>query len=432
MDKQINVVVDFGTIPLIKPTQLAIGVHQKLQSKINLSSVIFKKYVLYYAQANYFSPNKHDFTHFKTINLEDLDRLFLEYVKSDDQLIREYNRLQEVKDANSAELLLKKYFAVSADRLGSSLFGILFQTSVSGLWIESLKGGFDEKKAQEVATLSSAFNQLVKTNPEYFTNVDSAAKQLQEFDEYKDVFIQACKNVSLCIEKVKLAEIWIPTRYLSVTFHDLIMLGKNVSDKEHIITSVFKHFEPDFGKALYYDWQKSNLFSEKNDVLKQAFEALRLQLYAPAITCFLTIVDFIALEIADVIDLKKNYRKTNTKMLQEILTFVQRRIIGRMYVSEFMPTDDGVPNKALYVFQIETLLQYIKNIVYEDSDKQSNQEIFFNRHSILHGKHFSYATEINAKKIVLLLDDLILLHRKLSEVSIQGFDLLEHEKKVTS
>jgi hypothetical protein len=202
---------------------------------------------------------------------------------------------------------------------------------------------------------------------------------------------------------------WIPTRYHN-TFTDLISLGPNISDREQIISTILKPFEPDFDKNLLREWKESELLIGKQEILEQTFEANRMRLYAPSITSFLTVLDFVLLGIADSIGLKKTYRKTNTKMIQEILTFIENQIINNMYSTDFMPGEEILVGRGFYVFQIETMLQYIKDAVYDDTSKHTNRKSFLNRHGILHGRYSDYQTEVNAKKIILLIDDLIRLH----------------------
>lgn len=410
MDESIKLSFGFGIASLVKPTRLRIGMFQKVVSKIKLSSIEFRRYVLYYAQENYFSSGKYEFVHFESIDIDDLNSLFCEYVQSDEKLIAEYNKGQTVQEAEAAEHLLKKYIRELSTKSFSVLLAMLLQVSISDLWIESLKGMFNQEKATELKNISSVFNKLTRNHPEYLTPHD-AIKQLQEFDKFKDTFIEASTNVSLVISQIKLAEMWIPTRYLNKTFTDLIALGPNISDREQIIGTILKPFEPDFEKNLLQEWKESELLIGKEEILEQNFEANRLRLYAPAIASFLTVLDFVLLGVADSVGLKKNYRKTNTKMIQEILTFIENEIMNTMYLDEFMPGEEILVGRGFYVFQIEAMLQYIKDAVYDDTSKHTDRKSFLNRHGILHGRYSDYQTEINAKKIILLIDDLIRLHQ---------------------
>jgi hypothetical protein len=410
LDESIKLRFDFGTASLVKPTRLKIGMFQKVVSKIKLSSIEFRRYALYYSQENYFSSGKYEFLHFESIDIDNLNSLFCEYVRSDEDLIAEYNNGKRVQEAESAEHLLKKYIRHLSSQSFSVLFAMLLQVSISDLWIESLKGMFNQEKATELKNISSVFNKLITNHPEYLTP-GHAIKQLQEFDKFKDTFIEASTNVSLVISQIKIAEMWIPTRYLNKTFTDLISLGPNISDREQIICTILKPFEADFEKNLLQEWKESKLLIGKQEILEQNFEASRLRLYAPAITGFLTVLDFVLLGVADSIGLKKNYRKTNTKMIQEILTFIENEIINSMYLNNFMPGEEILVGKGFYVFQIETMLQYIKDAIYDDTSKHADRKSFLNRHGILHGRYSDYQTEINAKKVILLIDDLIRLHQ---------------------
>lgn len=367
--------------------------------------------MLYYAQDNYFSSGKYEFAHFESIDIESLNNLFAEYVRSDENLIAGYNNGQTVEEAEAAEHLLKKYIKELSTKSFSVLLAMLLQVSISDLWIESLKGQFDQEKAHNLDNISSVFNKLTTNHPEYLAP-SHAIKQLQDFDKFKNTFIEASTNVSLVMSQIKLAEMWIPTRYLNKTFTDLISLGPNISDKEQIIGTIFEPFELDFDNTLLQEWKESEVLIGKQEILEQNFEANRLRLYAPAIAGFLTVLDFVLLGVADSIGLKKNYRKTNTKMIQEILTFIEKEIINTMYLNDFMPGEDILVGRGFYVFQIEAMLQYTKDAVYDDTSKHTDRKSFLNRHGILHGRYSDYQTEVNAKKIILLIDDLIRLHQK--------------------
>lgn len=155
------------------------------------------------------------------------------------------------------------------------------------------------------------------------------------------------------------------------------------------------------------------MFIGKQGVLYQAFKAHHVKIYAPAITCFLTILDFVLLEIAGSLNSKDTYRNANRNMLQEIFNFIQERIILNIYVNELLPESDKF-GKGLYVFQIESLLIYMRDHIFENTERLKDKRDLLNRHGIIHGKSkfFSYPNEFNSNKLILLLDELILLYKK--------------------
>lgn len=244
---------DSNKLIFTKPSELTMKAYHKLVSKSKLSKHQFRRFALYYAQQNYNSKSKINFLQFENISHDDIGKIFLEYIRSDEKLVLDYNDGQEINNADGAEFLLRKYLDLSVKSFLFLVLGVFLQISIPNLWIESLKGEFSEENAKLLNNLSSTFSFFAKNYPQHCEIEKDVYKHLLEFDNFKKSYIENSKKFSTIIERVRSAKLWIPYRFLERTFSELTALKINKVTNRKISEIIFKPFKPDFEKVVISD-----------------------------------------------------------------------------------------------------------------------------------------------------------------------------------
>ena len=183
-------------------------------------------------------------------------------------------------------------------------------------------------------------------------------------------------------------------------------------EKQKIETLILKHLDSDINSKIFEDWKDSALFKRREDILRQAFKTHCLELFAPSITCFLTQLDFVILEVAKSLNIDKGSRFASDKMLQRICNYLEEKITWDKEITSFFPEENDLTD-VIQIFQTKSFIEYLRDITFADTNELKDHQL--SRHGILHGKFLNYPSAINSKKLILLIDDLNTLYQKLQK-----------------
>lgn len=414
MSRKVNTSISLGAISLTKPSNWSLGIHENILAKLKLNKYLFAKYILYYAQGYPDSEKKVSFNEINRLAYSEVLSVLLLLLNADEKILNEINEGRKFEESERAYDRFKIYLENDAKQLVSLLMGVFMVVSIQDNWINALRGKVEMDHNNRLRKMASVFKMVYDESIEMLDEkIKPYFHKLREFDKTKEDYILMCKTFSDNIKKIHSAEMWIPSRYSKEITNGLRKSSiKNLS-KNEIEQLIFKHFKKDDEKRILSELIQSPVFDGRGNILEQAFKAHSLGLFAPAITCFLTQLDYILVEIAILMNRDNGSRITNHKILENIADYIEDVIIGKQPLSEFFPQDGDI-SKPIYLFQIKSLGSYLRNIVFEDTARLKDQWSEFNRHGILHGKFMDYPTCENSRKIILLIDDLNTFYKKIS------------------
>jgi len=401
MHRYIKLTSSLGDITLVKPSKWSLGTYRVLTNKIKSPDDEFIKHVIYCSQTKDDQIYKYSLVLINKLDLTECKSLFLTLVNSDEILLQKCNACHLTKNAMEACNLLKSYIEDIATNLVVHFLAMMLHVSITDSWISALTGNLEDRH-EKLADLSSIFRKVSEANPVHSQNI-KGINYLIEFENYKTDFLVVCKRISDLVEKVRSVDIWLPSRYSTIAINELITIEPSKLDKERIEYVIFKSVDLDIDEKIFPEWRKSILFEGREKIIEEAFVAHKSKLFAPAITCFLTQLDHVVLQIAKYLKIDKERRNANYKILEDICSFIERDISYNVPVTMFFNKNIG---DQLYWFQMKSLIQYLRDVVFEDTDKRRDTQDEFNRHGILHGVFSQYPNATNSTKLILLIDDL--------------------------
>lgn len=410
INKYIELNSSLGKISLTKPTSWTLGSLKYVTGKHNLPKDEFIKAIVYYSQNNYENNKKFSFDEIKGLDSEEINALFVELINSDKILLCNRNEDQLVNNSNEAHKILTSYIEGIAKKMALHMVALMLSVSISGAWITALNGELNNE-SDNLLALSSCFNNISRDYPIDSQHLKHTIDKLKEFDSSKEKFLFICNRISLLIEKIRSFKMWIPSRYSTILINELIALDPTKLHKEQIETLIFKYTNSDIDKKILQDWKESILFRGREKMIEEGFLAHKQQLFAPSIAFFLTQLDNIIVEIAKFLNIDEGRRNANNEMLGNICDFIQGKIIDNIPIS-FFTVDIDLGNQ-IYLFQLKSLILYLRDITFKDTDKIVDQKDILNRHGVLHGKFLNYPNSINSIKLILLIDDLNIFFKNL-------------------
>ena len=270
-------------------------------------------------------------------------------------------------------------------------------------------------REKKLKNLSSSLQKISNENQDIFDLKQDHINNLVNFENSRGTFIQASKRISYIISEIRNAGLWVPRRFSKEIINEFLSFPNKKISLAEITSTIFKYFDEFLNGKFLSEWKQSPLFIDNFIVLEQAFEAHRKNLYAPSITCFLTILDFIIFEIAKTMELETEARNTNSKVLESICSFIEKDIINATSVSDFTPKEDHI-TYGIEILQIVSLIAYIRDIIFGDTNNLNDISLILSRHGILHGKFFNYPSLVNSRKLILLIDE---LHQFYKYITVQ-------------
>lgn len=403
---------------LIKPSKWNIITYQKIASKIHLHETTIIKYIIYYSQKHYDTKEKRiSFNEINTSEFHVIEKIFIEYVNSDQQILERFNNNQDVVKHEKAFQLIKEYFIDTSFNTISIITGASFVVSLYNSWFNVLKGEVTNQDFEQLDNYSDQILNSYKSKPEYFDNFEFIIKDINNYKANKVFIKKYFVRLGRIIAKAKKSDIWLPSRYSQKIIEELLPYNLSELETLDFATLVFNHSEKDINQNFLNDWTSIKFLEDRNHIFTEAFNAYKNQLYAPAIVFFLTQLDFIIMEIAKALNIDNNHRNTNLKIISDIIEYIDNDILYNKYLSDFFPKD-GKHDQVIYFYQLKSLSQYLKNITYEDTSKIDN-DVILNRHGILHGKFIHYSNNENSIKIILLIDEILQFYKNILKTTSQ-------------
>jgi|GEM_PF-4638729 len=401
IDKYSKFIFSLGEIALAKPSEWSVGTLKAVSGRFNSPEDDFIKYVVYYSQSSDDRIKKYPFNLIKELDSEVSSNLFLNFINSDESLLQKANAGHLAKNVNEACKILKTHIENIINKLGLYMLAMMLHISIADSWISALNGDLKDRP-ERLSNLSSIFRTAAETYPIHSQNIKDF-NYLTEFDGYKTDFLFLCNRVSTLVEKVRSFDMWLPSRYSTIAIEELIAIEPAELSREKIEYVIFKSVDSDVEEKILPDWKGSILFEGREKIIKEAFEAHKSKLFAPSITCFLTQLDHVVLELARSLKVDKKRRNANYKMLQDVCTYMEETIMWNIPVTTFLKGDIG---EQLYLFQRKSLVKYLRDVVFQDTERIKSDKDAFNRHGILHGVFANYPSAKNSTKLILLIDDL--------------------------
>lgn len=411
MNKNIEFTSTLGKITLTKPRFWVLKQFSKILENLNVDQTNFIKRVLYYSQINS-NDRKFSLKEISNLDSTEINLIFVKFINADDLLLKEFNDGLKVDNSDEVNKILRKYIERRGIDMAFMLSGAFLSISITGNWINALQGKLDNESNNTLSTISSIFNKI----SEYSTNSSGRIKHilddLKNFNNFKEDYIGLCQRINRIIERVHRSEIWIPSRYSKQIINEFMSLDFSKIEKQKIETLILKHLDSDINSKIFEDWKNSALFKRREDILRQAFKTHCLELFAPSITCFLTQLDFVILEVAKSLNIDKGRRFANDKMLQRICNYLEEKITLDKEITSFFPQENDLTD-VIQIFQTKSFIEYLRDITFADTNELKDHQL--SRHGILHGKFLNYPSAINSKKLILLIDDLNTLYQKLQK-----------------
>lgn len=409
MNKNIEFTSTLGKITLTKPRFWVLKQFSKILENLNVDQTNFIKRVLYYSQINS-NDRKFSLKEISNLDSTEINLIFVKFINADDLLLKEFNEGLKVDNPDEVNKILRKYIERRGIDMAFMLSGAFLSISITGNWINALQGKLDNESNNTLSTISSIFNKI----SEYSTNSSGRIKHilddLKNFNNFKKDYIELCQRINRIIERVHCSEIWIPSRYSKQIINEFMSLDFSKIEKQKIETLILKHLDSDINSKIFEDWKNSALFQRREDILRQAFKTHCLELFAPSITCFLTQLDFVILEVAKSLNIDKGSRFASDKMLQRICNYLEEKITWSKEITSFFPQENDLTD-VIQIFQTKSFIEYLRDITFADTNELKDHQL--SRHGILHGKFLNYPSAINSKKLILLIDDLNTLYQKL-------------------
>ena len=412
MNRNIEFTSILGKITLTKPKFWVHKQFSKILENLNVDQPNFIKHVLYYSQID---SNDRNFSLKEISNLDstEINLIFVKFINADDLLLKDFNKGLKVNNPDEANKILKKYLERTGVDMAFMLSGMFLSVSIAGNWINALQGKLDDESNNTLSTISSIFSKLSESESRRTNHkIKHILDNLKNFNNFKKDYIELCQSINLIIEKVHHSEIWIPSRYSKQIINEFVSLDFSKMEKEKIETLILKHLDSDINSKIFEDWKNSALFKRREDILRQAFKAHCLELFAPSIACFLTQLDFVLLEVAKSLNVDKGSRFASYNMLKRICKFLEEQIMLDKEITSFFPQGNDLTD-VIQIFQTKSFIEYLRDITFADTNELKDHQL--SRHGILHGKFLNYPSAINSKKLILLIDDLNTLYQKLQK-----------------
>ncbi len=407
--------IETKEIVLIKPTKWSLGSLEKINAKRGLSNYEFIKYVMYYSQKDTKENNSFTFMEFSKLHSNIIGNLFISYINSDINFLTKYNENKKVNNIESAVLFVNNHIDYFVNDMGFLLVGTYFSTIFFNSWLNSIKGNLTKENLKKLDDCCELVLNTYNSKPEYFEKHDSVIEFVNSFVENKKYFYELFSKVNLIIDKTNKSGIWIPSRYSQKIFDMLLPNDINRIERINIEEMIYDLAEKDINNIYLQSWLEAEIMRDRKKILEEAFETHKKNLFAPAICFFLTQLDFVILQISQLLHLDDNARNVNTKIINKISNYIENEIILDTNLTEFFPENCKF-DSVIYYFQAKSLSQYLNRITFSDTEKIEN-DILLNRHGILHGKFVKYANENNSKKVILLIDELLCFYQKLKKVN---------------
>ena len=411
MNKYFTFKIETDEIALVKPTKWSLDSFEKIKEIRDQCNFEFIKYVIYYSQKYYKDNKSFTLKEFDKLDYKIIEKLFISYINSDLNIITKYNKNKKVKNIESALCVIKNYIETVITDLGFLMIGTYFSLNLINMWMKSLKGSITKENFKQLDNCCKLVLKAKKENPDFFVKYENFFSFVNIFLENKKYFYELITKLSLIIEKANKSDIWIPSRYSQKIFETLFTKELKVIEKIDIEGMIFNYAKNDIFKDYLASWINLDFMVGREKILKEAFQTYEHRLYAPAICCLLTQLDYIIVQIAKLLDFDEKFRNVNTKMISNISNYIDKEILGHKNVTDLIPVNENLVN-AIYYFQILSLSKYLNRITFLDTSKVPN-DILLNRHGILHGKFIQYPNEENTLKIILLIDELINFYKKL-------------------
>jgi len=304
--RYIKLTSSLGKIALAKPSKWSVATLKAVTSKINLPEDEFIKHVIYCSQWSDDKINKYSFDSIGELDSEEFNSLFLNFINSDEALLQESNASRLATTYGEALKILKSHIENTTANLGLHMLGMMLHVSIQRSWLGALEG--DAKaRSTNLSDLSSSFRKVAEDYPIYSKNLKELS-YLKDFDTYKADFIFLCDRLNMLVEKARSFDMWLPSRYSTMAIKELIAIDPSKLDRQQIEFVIFKSVDADIDEKIFPSWKNSVLFEGREQIIEEAFSAHKSKLFAPSITCFLTQLDHVVLEIARLLKVDKKRR----------------------------------------------------------------------------------------------------------------------------
>ncbi len=411
MNRNIEFTSTLGKITLTKPKFWVLKQFSKILENLNVDQTNFIKHVLYYSQIDSNNRN-YSLEEISNVDSTEINLIFVKFINADDLLLKVFNEGLKVNNPDEANKILRKYLERMGIDMAFMLSGVFLSVSIAGNWINALQGKLDDESNNTLSTISSIFSKLSESECRTNRRIKHILDDLKNFNNFQKDYIELCQRINRIIERVHHSEIWIPSRYSKQIINEFMSLDFSKIEKQKIETLILKHLDSDINSKIFEDWKNSALFKRREDILRQAFKTHCLELFAPSITCFLTQLDFVILEVAKSLNIDKGSRFASDKMLQRICNYLEEKITWDKEITSFFPEENDLTD-VIQIFQTKSFIEYLRDITFADTNELKDHQL--SRHGILHGKFLNYPSAINSKKLILLIDDLNTLYQKLQK-----------------
>lgn len=399
--------IDNQFIQLYKPTSYTLGISGNISKKFHINQIELARYILYYSQESYKETEHLDYSFFKNIEIENLTNFFCDYINSDEKFLKNFSIQKVFNIETGVELIIKKQENFGIKMGTITTIGSIFLESNS-IWIDAIHGNFNQAQSERIKKKWEDFRNLIL--PKLPINNDSeilANKVIHFLNEKADGFLRNSEKISLLIEGLEIAKLWIPSQLISEVSKEFLKLDSVNIGLRYLPKLVFKLIDRNCIEKMKTDMLDNEWLVNRSKIINEMFDNLYAKNYHSVISLGLSQIDYLVFEIVLYFRKSLNNNYTTTKVI-EILLDKLEDIKGKTKVEDFMPFSQSFEN-GLRIIQLISLTNYLSNHLFKkyDFDKDICNDIDLNRHAILHGKANNYGTYENALRIIMLIDDLL-------------------------
>lgn len=399
------------SITLIKPTVHTLRISRNIRNKIHINKIELARYILYYSQLNYKEDKHVDYTLFKDLTLEKLKNIFCEYINSDEELLKSSSikSVSEIEEGVRVIINKKKNFETKFGTV--FLLGNIF-LEADEIWINAIHGNFSQLQAKSIMKKWMDFKNNILPKLQIDSDTELLAKKVTQFlNENANALLIYSEKISLLIEGLEIAKLWIPSRLISEVSKQFIDIELNQMGLRYLPKLILKLIDKEYFENTKTDILNNEWFINRTKIINEIFDNLDKDNYHSVISLGLTQIDYLVFKIVSYFRNTLPIGHTNSKIIEILLDNLEI-IKGDTAVDKFKPSNSNF-EEGLRIIQFISLTNYLNNYLFKDynfyKDKISAQDL--NRHAILHGKISSYGTYENALRIIMLIDDLLFIFK---------------------
>lgn len=396
-------------IQLYKPTQWGLRTINEIIRKTKINKIDLSRYILYYSQVNYKKEKHINFTFFYELGLKTLQEFFCEYIKSDKDTL-DIQSISSIDNIEAGVELLLKKINTSNRRMASTLILGRISMDISTLWLEAIEGKHNEFNSEKLREEWQRFkNKIIPKLEITDASRDTVENIISFIDNKSEIYLRYAEVISMFINDLRDADLWIPSRFVESVAKDLLELKIENIRSEFLPNLIFELSDEQAIHSIKKTILNNDLFQDRKDIIEKIFLQFESKKYYSVISLGLTQIDYLVYELVKSLggNIDKGY--TNKIVIEELLKYLED-IKNHTTINKFMPIFEDF-SEGFRIIQFISLTNYLRLRIfrYVDFLNGSANEDELHRHSILHGKTSKYGSYSNSLRIILLLDDLLFI-----------------------